>query len=77
MISMILLIIICVGAFAVLLWMLRRDRMSFGLPVAYLYLLLLVHVPGAFAHIVGSDFLVHSDLTEMACVSPLLVRCVL
>jgi len=46
--------------------MLRRDRISLGLPVAYLYLLLLIHVPGAFAHIVGRDFLLHSDLVEIA-----------
>jgi hypothetical protein len=30
--------------------MLRSDRMSLGLPVAYLSLLLLNHVPGAFVH---------------------------
>jgi len=59
-------IVICAAAFVGLLWMLRRDRISFGLPVAYLYLLLLIHVPGAFAHIVGRDFLLNSDLVEIA-----------
>jgi putative effector of murein hydrolase LrgA (UPF0299 family) len=53
-------------AFVGLLWMLRRDRISFGLPVAYLYSLLLIHVPGAFAHIVGRDLLFNSDLIEIA-----------
>ena len=49
-----------------LLWVLRRDRISLGLPIAYLFSLLLIHVPGAFAHIAGSDFLLHSDLVELA-----------
>jgi hypothetical protein len=50
----------------VLLWILRRDKVSLGLPIAYLYSLLLIHVPGAFAHVVGGDFLVNSDLIELA-----------
>ena len=37
-----------------------------GLPVAYLYSLFLIHVPGAFAHVAGGDFLLNSDLTETA-----------
>jgi hypothetical protein len=37
-----------------------------GLPLAYLYSLFLIHVPGAFAHLVGGDFLLNSDLTETA-----------
>jgi hypothetical protein len=31
-----------------------------------LYSLLLIHVPGAFAHVVGGDFLLNSDLIELA-----------
>lgn len=49
-----------------LLWILRRDKVSLGLPIAYLFSLLLIHVPGAFAHVVGGDFLVNSDLIELA-----------
>ena len=60
------LIFVCLAAFACLLWLLRRDRLSLGLPIAYLYLLLLIHVPGAFAHIAGRDFLLNSDLIELA-----------
>ena len=45
--------------------MLRRDRISLGLPVAYLYSLLLIHMPGAFAHIAGRNFLFNWDLTEI------------
>ena len=59
------LIFICLAAFLLLLWLLRRDRVSLGLPIAYLYSLLLIHVPGAFAHIAGRDFLLHSDLIEI------------
>jgi hypothetical protein len=61
-----LLIFVCLAAFLWLLWLLRRDRISLGLPVAYLYSLLLIHVPGAFAHAVGRDLFLHSDLVEMA-----------
>ena len=61
-----MLIFICVCSFVWLLWLLRRDQVSLGLPVAYLYLLLMIHVPGAFAHVVGGDFLLNSDLVELA-----------
>jgi hypothetical protein len=59
------LIFVCLAAFLWLLQLLRRDRVSLGLPIAYLYSLLLIHVPGAFAHIVGRDFLFNSDLIEI------------
>ena len=59
------LIFICLAAFLWLLGLLRRDRLSLGLPIAYLYSLLLIHVPGAFAHVAGRDFLLHSDLIEI------------
>jgi len=58
------LIFICLAAFFWLLWLLRKDRVSLGLPIAYLFGLLLIHLPGAFAHVVG-DFLPSSDLTEI------------
>src|ERR1700691_4055277 len=60
------LIFICLAAFLGLLGLLRRGRVSLGLPIAYLYSLLLIHVPGAFANIAGRDFLLHSDLVEIA-----------
>src|SRR5579864_4376206 len=63
---MVILIIICLAAFAALVWILRYSKLSLGLPIAYLYLLLLMHVPGAFAQVVGRDFLLHSDLVETA-----------
>lgn len=58
--------LVCLAAFLALLWLLRRDRVSLGLPIASLFSLLLIHVPGAFAHIVGRDFLLNSDLIEIA-----------
>ena len=60
------LIISCFASLLVLLWLLRRDRVSLGLPIAYLYSLLLIHVPGAYAHVVGRDFLRNSDLVQVA-----------
>src|SRR5262245_41467417 len=45
--------------------MLRSDRISFGLPVAYLSLLLLDHVPGAFAHAFGEGFLAETGTVEI------------
>jgi hypothetical protein len=58
-------IVICLAAFSVLVWMLRRDSVSLGLPIAYLFGLLLIHVPGAFAHAIGGDVLLNSDFTEL------------
>jgi hypothetical protein len=46
---------ICIAAFVWLLFVLRRDSVSIGLPVAYLFSLLLIHLPGAYVYLV-SDF---------------------
>ena len=59
-------IFICLAAFLALLWLVRRDKSSLGLPIAYLFSLLLIHVPGAFAHAVAGDFLPNTDLIELA-----------
>src|SRR5262249_60796227 len=58
-------ILVCLAAFFGLLWMLRADQVSLGLPIAYLCSLLLIHVPGAFAHAVNDGFLYGSDLVEI------------
>jgi hypothetical protein len=55
---------ICIGAFVVLIFLLRRDTISLGLPVAYLFSLLLIHVPGAYVHLV-TDFVHYSDVVEI------------
>ena len=49
-------IAICIVPFFGLLALLRRDQISLGLPLAYLFLLLLNHVPGAYAHVVAKVF---------------------
>jgi hypothetical protein len=46
-------IAICIAAFFWLLFILRRDSVSVGLPIAYLFSLLLIHVPGAYAYLVS------------------------
>jgi hypothetical protein len=56
-------IAICIAAFFWLLFMLRRDSVSVGLPIAYLFSLLLIHVPGAYTHLVSNAAsLRYSDL---------------
>ena len=60
------LILVCLGGLLCLLWLLRRDQISLGLPIAYLYSLLLIHLPGALVHVTGRDFLFHSDLVDVA-----------
>jgi hypothetical protein len=57
-------IYICLAAFVWLVLMARSDRISLGLPIAYLSLLLLNHMPGAFAYAVGEGFLADRDVTE-------------
>lgn len=59
-------ILVCLAAFLWLLWLLRLKRVSIGLPVAYMYSLLLIHIPGAYAHVVGRDVFTTSGLVEVA-----------
>jgi hypothetical protein len=54
-------ILVCLAALAVLLRLLRGNRISLGLPFAYLASLLLIHVPGAVAHLVGGSQLDGSE----------------
>jgi hypothetical protein len=61
---MILAILASLAAPFVLLYLLRRRRLSLGLPLAYLALLLLIHVPGAFAHLIAGDFLQDDEATK-------------
>lgn len=61
---MIVSVLVCLVSFAVLFALLRRDRASVGLPIAYLFGLLLIHVPGALAHTFGAATLLDSELTE-------------
>ena len=65
MVALIFSIFICLGVFCWLVWMLRHSTVSVGLPIAYLFGLLLIHVPGAFAHLLGGDILGDSDFTGL------------
>jgi hypothetical protein len=58
-------IYICLAAFVWLVSMVRSDRISLGLPVAYLSLLLVNHMPGAFAHAFGEGFLADTGVVEI------------
>jgi len=62
---MIPLIFVSISAFGWLVWLLRKDQMSLGLPIAYLYSLLLIHLPGALANVLGPERVRYSDLVEL------------
>ena len=62
---MTLLIVICVASFGWLIRLLRQDRCSLGLPVAYLFSLLLIQVPGALATMFSSNLRFESGITEV------------
>src|SRR6516162_9196369 len=49
-------IAICIAAFFWLLFLLRQDSVSLGLPIAYLFSLLLIHVPGAYVYLAAHFF---------------------
>jgi len=57
-------IAVCMAGLFVLLFLLRRNGPSLALPFAYLSLLLLNHVPGAFAPIMDADF--HPHLSQVS-----------
>jgi hypothetical protein len=63
--SLLIQMFICLAAFWSLAFILRRDTLSLGLPVAYLSCLLLIHLPGAFVHAIGGDVLPDSHLTAL------------
>jgi len=58
-------ILACIASLPLLLYFLRLRRVSLGLPLAYLASLLLIHVPGAFAHLVGEDRLEGGEFVEI------------
>ena len=58
-------ILLCGVAFVWLVVLLRRDRLSLGLPIAYLGGLLLIHVPGAFSSLLNDDFKYNADIIEI------------
>ena len=56
---------ICIVAYFGLLWVLRKDSVSLGLPFAYLSLLLLNHVPGAYVQLADDMFYGHRHETAI------------
>jgi hypothetical protein len=62
---MIVSLLVCLAAFLLLLLLLRRDQVSLGLPVAYLSSLLLIHVPGALAHVLAPTLRLGSEWTRI------------
>jgi hypothetical protein len=62
---MLISVTVCIAAYLALLLRLRRFRVSLGLPLAYLFLLLLNHVPGALAHALGDGLLEGSEETAI------------
>lgn len=74
---MLLSVITSLAAFAALIAVIRRSRVSLGLAIAYMGSLLLLHVPGAIAHLAdrgriltGREFTtVGMQLTAIGCIS--------
>jgi hypothetical protein len=58
-------ILLCTVAFIWLAWLLRRDRVSLGIPIAYMATLLMIHLPGAFTRIVTNQFDFDADIIEI------------
>ena len=56
-------ILLCVAAFVWLAILLRRDRFSLGLPMAYMSCLLLIHVPGAVVPLLSERFSFTAEAT--------------
>jgi hypothetical protein len=62
---MLLYLIIAVLGFVALVFHTRRVGGAFGLPIAYLFSLLLQHLPGGLAHLTGGYFFSDSTATEI------------
>lgn len=63
---MLLSILVCLATDVWLLVLIRRRKLSLGLPLAYLLTLHLIHVPGAVAHLYDeSGFLSNIDMTRI------------
>ncbi|HYW45880.1 MAG TPA: hypothetical protein VE959_23655 [Bryobacteraceae bacterium] len=63
---MIYLIGICLAAYLWLLLILRKEGCSLGLPAAYLFSLLLIHVPGAFIYAGARSDTFNAFVTEIS-----------
>ncbi len=59
--SIVLSLVLCGISLFAALFLLRRDGLSLGLPIAYLFALCLEHVPGAYAHLVRPDLFITTE----------------
>lgn len=57
-------ILTCLLSLAWLIRALRASRVSLGLPIAYLLAVLIIHVPGAYVHLVANDILGNTEYVE-------------
>jgi hypothetical protein len=57
--------LVSAATFVALMLLLRRSKVSLGLPIAYLFLLLLIHLPGAWAQSVSGGLLQGYYYTEL------------
>lgn len=65
-VAMLLSVSVCILSFICLVILLRKKRLSFGLPIAYLGSLLLIHVPGPVAYLLDSKgFLTGVTFTQI------------
>lgn len=58
-------ILTCLISLLVAIVWLRENGTSLGIPIAYLFTLLFIHVPGATAHLVGEEYLSDTAATEI------------
>jgi hypothetical protein len=58
-------LLICICFFLFLVWHSRLGGVSLGLPIAYLFSMLLQHLPGGIAHLVGGYFFADSLPTQI------------
>lgn len=54
----------CIFCWLLLVWHTRLNKMSLGFPIAYLFCMLLQHLPGGFAHVVADALLFDSASTQ-------------
>lgn len=57
--------LVCVAALIWLAWILRRDRLSLGIPLAYVLTLFLIHLPGAFTRMATDQFDYNAEVIEI------------
>lgn len=57
-------ILTCLLSLAYLIWALRKIKITLGLPIAYLLAVLIIHVPGAYVHLVAGEHLGNTEYVQ-------------